>query len=476
MGNERHVIGALWLASTAILACAVANNASAQNEPPAEAVAASQPQEPPGDPRTRARHSEPSLLGPSEDIAPRDTLFPQQLRPLQPYLQMANRFGTNALKPGALIASDPISSAAQAIKTEAAKIGLRYSLDQTLVVSSMSNRVSGDQTIGAYAYDFFGNWTIFEGDELGGTCGWLTTKVVGDVGLGVDLKGQSPRSNIGAISSPNNNYRSTTGAMEELAWAQSFADGRFIAMVGQINQTNYLDINRYANTAHGQFLNSALSNSEVLPAPGNNLGINVQWQPVETFYAMFGFGPNNQALGASVWRDVSADNVSYVGEIGFVLHDVWGLGPGTYRAQPFVATVNGDTGGGVAFNVGQQLGVNSPLGCFARVGFGDDVTGSISGSVKTQVTAGLAMLSPFGERGFFSSPNDDFAGMGFVWSQPVDTPGLDHQDEYALELTCAIQLTPTSTIQPDLQFVWDPINNPDGGPATVFQIQLNIAW
>ena len=31
-------------------------------------------------------------------------------------------------------------------------------------------------------------------------------------------------------------------------------------------------------------------------------------------------------------------------------------------------------------------------------------------------------------------------------------------------------------LQPDLQIVWNRAHNPDPGPATVFQLQLDIAW
>ncbi len=426
--------------------------------------------------RSRARNSEPEVGRPLLGTAPRDTLFSGEARPLMPYLQMAGRFGANALKPGALVESDPVSNAAQALKTELAKIGVRYSFDQALVFAAMSDRVQGSGSIGFYEYSFFGNWTLFEGDEFGGTAGWMTAKVGGDLGLGVNLQEQSIRTNIGAIASPNNNSHSREFAVEQLAWAQSFADGELVLMLGMINQTNYLDINRYANSSHGQFMNSALVNSMVIPAPGNNMGVNIQWQPVDGFYAMFGAGPNNQDLGTSPFHGISSGNVSYVAEFGFIASDFCGLGPGVLRVQPFVATWEGDAGGGIAFNVEQQLGKDSPLGVFGRLGFGDDVTGSVPGGVKNQASVGLAMLSPFTRHGCFSQPNNDFAGIGFVWSQPVDAPGLDHRDEYALELTWAFQITPTATIQPDLQFVWDPINNPSDGPATVFQIQLNIAW
>jgi hypothetical protein len=203
-----------------------------------------------------------------------------------------------------------------------------------------------------------------------------------------------------------------------------------------------------------------------------------QWQPCDSFYAMFSAAANNQLLGENPWRDLSTDNMSYVGELGFIVPHLGGLGPGTYRLQPFMATVGGDTGGGVAFNLEQQLGASSPLGVFARVGVGDSVTARVptTSGVRAQAAAGLALLSPFARSGTFSKPNDDYAAIGFVWSQVGDESAQFHRDEYGLELTAAFQLTPTMTIQPDVQFIWDPVNNPDGGPSVVAQLQLNITW
>lgn len=45
-----------------------------------------------------------------------------------------------------------------------------------------------------------------------------------------------------------------------------------------------------------------------------------------------------------------------------------------------------------------------------------------------------------------------------------------------LETPYAAQLTPLMKLPPDLQVVWNPAFDPDPGPATVFQIQLLIAW
>ncbi|HTS53032.1 MAG TPA: carbohydrate porin [Burkholderiales bacterium] len=47
-----------------------------------------------------------------------------------------------------------------------------------------------------------------------------------------------------------------------------------------------------------------------------------------------------------------------------------------------------------------------------------------------------------------------------------------HNDEYVFETFYALQLTPMSRLQPDLQIVWNPAFNPDSGPAVVFQFQF----
>jgi carbohydrate-selective porin OprB len=45
-----------------------------------------------------------------------------------------------------------------------------------------------------------------------------------------------------------------------------------------------------------------------------------------------------------------------------------------------------------------------------------------------------------------------------------------------METVYALQLTPTIKIQPDFQMIWDPAFNKDHAQATVFQLQLVMAW
>jgi len=40
----------------------------------------------------------------------------------------------------------------------------------------------------------------------------------------------------------------------------------------------------------------------------------------------------------------------------------------------------------------------------------------------------------------------------------------------------ALQLTPLTKLQTDVQVVWSPVFNPDPGPAAVLQLQLVLLW
>ena len=64
-----------------------------------------------------------------------------------------------------------------------------------------------------------------------------------------------------------------------------------------------------------------------------------------------------------------------------------------------------------------------------------------------------------------------------MWSQPsaVNEPAA-HSNEYGFETTYVLQLTPLATLQPDLQVIWNPANNPNADHNIIFQLQLNLMW
>src|SRR5262249_6363615 len=156
---------------------------------------------------------------------------------------------------------------------------------------------------------------------------------------------------------PTSIWSSVNGLrIPELAWQQSLYNGEVVVVGGMLNQANYLDANAYAGTGRGQFMNSALIDSMVVPLANYNLGFNIQWQPTERWYSMLGGSVGNGHAGFPPWTDFSTSNWSLVEEGGYVSPDFLGLGPGIYRVQPFIGQVKGaPTQTGVGFDLQQQL-------------------------------------------------------------------------------------------------------------------------
>ena len=407
--------------------------------------------------------------------------FPGYQPQLMPYLAAQDEFGNTAIKPGPLISSTPLDAAVQQGKYWTSEAGLRYSLAQTFTVVSMTDVMQGANTLGFYTFDFAGKWAVYS-SPAGGTAGWISAQIEAKSGLGAAGGTQDARSNLGSVTDPTGIWSSHNGGrIPELAWQQSVRDGELVLVAGMISQGNYFDGNSYANSGRGQFMNSALIDTMVVPLQNYNFGLNIQWQPADDWYAMIGSSAGNGHAGVAPWTDFSWDNWSLLGEFGYAPKDFLGLGPGVYRIQPFVGEAGGAAAqAGFGLNFQQQLGGDSPFGWFGRFGRGGSEllhNGELQAGTGSQIGTGFVMKGPLEYAGLLPSRGNDAAGLGFVWSHPSSAAeDVYHANEYVLEAGYVLQLTPTMKIQPDFQVVWDAAHNPDAGPAMVFQLQLDFSW
>ena len=393
---------------------------------------------------------------------------------LAPYLSSLDELGNTAVVPGAPIAEDPLSRLLQDAKYRLSSGGFHYTMEHALEYARLTQIRPDERNLGYYTFDFHAKQTVFTSPEIAGC---LSTEVVGGAGLGARSRRTSPSASLGSITNPAASLSPVNGvAVSELAWQQSFAHGRLVALVGSLDQTNYLDTNAYANSPFGQFANSALANSQVLPLTAGNLGASLQWQPLDDAYLMLGAGGNRTPAGGAPWDHLGAGDMSYVLEMGHVPDDALGIGPGAYRLQPFLATVHGTTQGGLALNLNQQLGHGSPVGWFGRFGVGGPVATSVGGA-SAQVATGVVLQHPLRLAHLLAETTTDFLGAGFVWSQPAaDLRPAANFHEYGAEVVYAFQVTATTFIKPDLQVVWNPASNRHVDNSVVVQIPLVAAW
>ncbi len=399
--------------------------------------------------------------------------FPKETAEIMPYLAASNQVGGDCLHQGALFDGDPVSNAAQAVKNAFAEYGINYAIWQAYDFSALSHALPGRQrTLNAWGVQVTTRTNIFSSDELTGTNGWLILGANAGIGLGVDANVQTPQTNIGAQGQTLGSLYGDSIYLTQCAWQQSFFDGTLLAMGGMLDPEYVCDLNTYSNNPYNQLLNNEFINQATMPWTCQSLAVVVQWQPIESFYAIWALAQNNLPPGGDAFNMLSWDDMTTMFEFGLIDPEFLGMGRGVLRVLPYGATVDGQGGFGCDFNVEQQLWKDGPLGIFCRAGFGNpDVT--IQGGARTQVSGGLVLAGQTDE--VFMKSDQAYLAGGVYWMQAADPLAL-HPQEWGFELTYVFQLTQTVTLQPDLQFVLNPLYNTSASNAAVFTLQVNCTW
>lgn len=401
--------------------------------------------------------------------------FSQNQPGLAPYLSNQDELGNTALQPEPFLHYDQITRRVQRAKYALSDFGFYYTFQQALgYAASPNNALPNPRSFGYYAFHLYAKQLVLSVPSSR-TAGWISLEVNGGDILGTSLRQANLAARFGSLVHPVGVVSPVNGLyLGELAWQQSFADGKAVVIAGMLDQTNYLDTNAYANSQFSQFLDSAFINSMVLPITTGGLGVNLQWQPDDDHYLILGVGQNNPVAGRSPLQNLRADNMSYMFEAGYVPRNFLGLGPGAYRLQPFVATVGGVSQVGLGLNFNQQLGAH--WGVFGRFGVGGATVTNIQGATA-QIATGVVLQHPLRLAGVLAESSSNGLGFGFVWSQPSQSQRpAAHFNEYGIELGYRFQLTATTVLKPDLQAIWNPVNNPKVNAAVIFQLSLVTTW
>ena len=98
-------------------------------------------------------------------------------------------------------------------------------------------------------------------------------------------------------------------------------------------------------------------------------------------------------------------------------------------------------------------------------------------STAATVATGFNVTGPLKAIGLAPKLSNDQFGVGFLWGQPgAALQPVVHDNEYAFEAFYTLQLTPTLTLLPDVQMIFNPVNNAVHDRVTQFALQLNLTW
>ncbi len=398
--------------------------------------------------------------------------FPSSPPAFMPYLDSLFVPGNTCVEPGALMEDGGISALAQRIKSAASELGLQYTLLLTADYTHVAPR-PGSQRRDFMAFNnaLTGTWFLAKSrDNERGF--FLSFEADWGEGGNFNQRRSSAQGSIGSLSNPQGSNRGGNGVfVPNLALGYSHWGGRLVSMAGTIDMSNFLDQNAYSGSWSGNLMNESFNFNPCLPLQWANPGFLTAFQPSRNWYLLYAGTACNTKINHNPFSDLSWNSWIHVAELGFIREDVAGLGPGTYRLQLTATRNGGQTGMGAAFNLQQQLGRQSRLGFFSRCGVMDEDAAAITG-VKAAATAGLVLQAPFSSSGWGSAANNDQVALGFLWQRAAhaDSP-VAHRDEYGLEMSAVVQVTPTFFLQPDVQCIVNPVHETDEDCALIFQLQ-----
>ncbi len=404
-------------------------------------------------------------------------LLPTKPQKMMPYLDSLFILGNNCVEPCAIVGHDDLSSAAQRIKTAASTWGIYYDLTIDFNYTGVTPQARGTRaSFSSFDNELWAAWYLAKSrDNSQGI--FLMVEADWGVGTNYNENNSSAQASIGSLSMPQSALRGGEGVfLPNVSLGYSACDGKFVVMAGTLDTTNFLDQNVYSADWNGNLLNESFNYSPTLPLKWANWGYLSAWQPCKEFYALYATTGIRTEPNQNPFSDISSNYWVHVAEFGYVRDDLWGWGPGTYRFQYCITENDGRTGAGAALNLQQQLGKDSQLGFFTRLGWNDEDAASVTG-VSQAVTAGLVLQAPFTSSGWGSRSNNDQVAFGFLWERAADSEApFVHRNEYGLELSAVIQLTPTLFLQPDVQYIIDPVHSTGKDRAFVFQLQSTLRF
>lgn len=409
-------------------------------------------------------------IEPSESEKHPFHLFAPQTFSLMPYLDGLYHLGNTCIEPNALLEEDLISSSAQSLKSTLSQYGIYYAMDYGINYTGISGALPKEAARRSFASQngsILANINLLRNDATKEGI-FLSSKLILGDGFGFDENTTNPRNSIGSLQNSVGAFNGQQACLTQVALAYIGGGGKFVAAVGQLDVTGYMDTNAYANYHTNNLTHGAFDRNSTLPIFSGSWGYHAAFQPNKSFYSLFASISNNTLLNHNPFNYISTNNWTNLLELGFIAEDAAGLGQGIYRILPFLTTHDSHTGGGVAINIQQQLGKQNHLGYFFRGGWANEEAASITG-VRANIATGLALLSPF-YRG--DASNAGYLGLGLLWLQGANAGRpYNNSNEYGLELTYVQQMTPTMVIQPDIQIIKNPVHGRQGQTNVVFQIQ-----
>ena len=344
----------------------------------------------------------------------------------------------------------------------AEKTGFNWSIDYSALFMGVSDSPGEDSASGGMVR-FFGFWDLVNrGGPNKGSLNWKVEHRHKNSDIPPSALGFES-GYAGIFEPPFSNQGSR---LTNLYWKQYLAEGKWAAVAGFLDVTDFVDVYLLASpwTGFNNFVFSTGAAAMDLPNDAT-LGAAAGGMIAKSVYLQAGIAdansdPTEPFDGFESVIDDS-DFFKWV-EIGFTpgqekiyfdnLHvTLWHIDE----------RVNG-TPDGWGVNASWQTWIGDKWLPFVRGGYTDD-SGSL---LERSLSVGV---------GFQPVPMRGVIGLGFNWGKPNPISFAGADDQYTTELFWRYQLTRELAVTPSLQYIKDPALNPDEDSLWVYGLRLRMA-
>jgi porin len=341
-----------------------------------------------------------------------------------------------------------------------AKLKENYGLDFGLNYNAIGQVVSespGDDFAAGGIFEFLGTWTpVGRGTPNAGSLIW---KIEHRHRLGTDLSPLLLGFVAGSALPTTVKFNDFGWGVTNFYWQQRFWGGKAVVNFGVLDPTDYLDIYAAINPLTS-FINFQFSTNPTIPVPDQGLGIAAGAMVTNNIFFIAGLADaNGDATKAGF--DTFFEDREYLASVEVA----WTPSFERRFFDKFSVT---------AWHQDARLNAGVPEGWgvvgtaewffrdkylpFLRVGWGDGGAGLL----KRTVAAGFAYY--VSTRGL--------AAIGVGWADPSSGA----RDQYTIETFYRLQLAQNLALTPNLQFVFDPSDNPTVDLLVAFALRLRLTF
>jgi porin len=328
-----------------------------------------------------------------------------------------------------------------------------------------SDSVGPEDDASGFEFAFDGTWTFLgRGTDSPTIAGF---QFIYKDRLGTELAPLPLFTQLGTLYPTAAALQKTDPALAQF-WIQQQFENRWGFRLGKlfpIGAYDYFPLKNFRT----DFIDALNAANLAIPLPDYGLGGFVMYRPQPNIYCRAGFHDANADVEKSGF-----DTLFDEGELFKILE--LGFYPGIKERQPGRPPLgdvhvsfwhqderdkaNVDDGWGFVVSGSQWYGRYLP---FLRYGYAEDVTRGPA-LAEHMINGGVAIDNIFGRE-------NDRIGIGLTWSRPTNK-ALDDQGQ--VDMYYRIQVTPEIAVSPTLQFVIDPVRNPDEDEIFILGIRTRI--